>query len=91
MKGEVAIPLRNIAGLIRQSRNYLAFFLPLAGHYKFNIMIRSILYVIAVLLVIGWALGLFVYNLGSIIHILLVLAIISIIISFIGGSKETSV
>lgn len=54
-------------------------------------MIRSILYVVAVLLVIGWALGLFVYNLGSIIHILLVLAIISIIISFIGGRKETSV
>lgn len=54
-------------------------------------MIRSILYVIAVILVIGWALGLFVYNLGSIIHILLVLAVISIIISFIGGGKEKSV
>lgn len=54
-------------------------------------MIRSILYVIAVILVIGWALGLFVYNIGSIIHILLVLAVISIIISFIGGSKSPTV
>ena len=57
---------------------------------KSEIMLRSILYVIAVLLVIGWALGLFVYNVGAIIHILLVLAVISIIISFIGGSKSSS-
>ena len=50
-------------------------------------MLRSILYVIAVLLVIGWAFGLFVYNVGAIIHILLVLAIISIIISFLGNER----
>lgn len=90
MKGEVAIPLR-IAGSIRRSRNYWKLFLPQAGHYKYIIMIRSILYVIAVILVISWALGLFVYNIGSIIHILLVLAVISIIISFIGGSKSPTV
>lgn len=88
MKGEVAIPLR-IAGLIRQSRNYGIKFCLRQVTIKCNIMLRSILYVIAVILVIGWALGLFVYNVGSIIHILLVLAIISIIISFIGGSKST--
>jgi hypothetical protein len=50
-------------------------------------MLRSILYVIAVVLVIGWALGLFVYNVGAIIHILLVLAVISILLSLIGGSR----
>jgi hypothetical protein len=38
---------------------------------------------IAVLLVIGWLLGAFVWNLGSIIHILLVLAIISLLLGFI--------
>ena len=53
-------------------------------------MLRSILYVVAVVLVIGWALGLFVYNVGAIIHILLVLAVISIIISFLGGSKTST-
>lgn len=53
-------------------------------------MLRSILYVVAVLLIIGWAVGLFVYNVGAIIHILLVLAIISIIISFLGGSKANT-
>lgn len=51
-------------------------------------MLRSILYIVALLLIIGWVLGLFVYNVGAVIHLLLVLAIISIIISFIGGRKE---
>ncbi len=40
---------------------------------------RSLLYIIAVILIIGWVLGAFVYSAGSIIHILLVLAIISLI------------
>jgi hypothetical protein len=53
-------------------------------------MLRSILYLIAVVLIIGWAVGLFVYNVGSIIHILLVLAIISILLSFIGGNKAVN-
>ena len=44
---------------------------------------RSLLYVIAVILIIGWALGAFVYSAGSLIHILLVLAIISLLLGFI--------
>jgi hypothetical protein len=46
---------------------------------------RSILYIIAVILVIGWLLGFFVYTAGGLIHILLVLAVISILISLIRG------
>ena len=46
-------------------------------------MMRSILYLIAVILVIGWVLGFFVYNATGIIHILLVLAVISVLIGFI--------
>ena len=53
-------------------------------------MLRSILYIVAVLLVISWAVGLFVYNVGAIIHILLVLAVISIVISFLGGDKANT-
>ena len=45
-----------------------------------NYFMRSLLYIIAVILVIGWVLGAFVYNAGSIIHILLVLAIISLVL-----------
>jgi hypothetical protein len=41
---------------------------------------RSILYLIAVILVIGWLLGFFVYSAGGLIHILIVLAVISLII-----------
>jgi hypothetical protein len=44
---------------------------------------NSLLYVIAVILLIGWALGVFVYSVGSIIHILLVIAIIALILGII--------
>jgi len=44
---------------------------------------RSILYIIAVILVIGWLLGVFVYSAAGLIHILLVLAVISIILAVI--------
>ncbi len=44
---------------------------------------RSILYVIAVILVIGWLLGFFVYSLTGLIHVLLVLAVISILLGLI--------
>ncbi len=44
---------------------------------------RGILYIIAVILVIGWLLGFFVYSTGGLIHILLVLAVISILLSLI--------
>jgi len=44
---------------------------------------RSILYIVAVILIIGWLLGFFVYDAGSIIHILLVFAIISLLIGVI--------
>ncbi|MCG6188347.1 MULTISPECIES: lmo0937 family membrane protein [Maribellus] len=46
---------------------------------------RSLLYLIAVILVIGWIFGFFVYTVGGLIHILLVLAVISILISIIRG------
>ena len=44
---------------------------------------RSILYIIAVILIIGWLLGIFVYSVGGLIHILIVLAIISLLLAII--------
>ncbi|MCY7420818.1 MAG: lmo0937 family membrane protein [Chitinophagaceae bacterium] len=44
---------------------------------------RSILYIIAVILVIGWLLGFFVYSATGLIHVLLVLAVISLLIGLI--------
>ncbi|SEA16314.1 hypothetical protein SAMN05192529_109119 [Arachidicoccus rhizosphaerae] len=47
----------------------------------------NLLYIIAVILIIGWILGFFVYSAGGLIHILLVIAIIAILIRVIRGGK----
>lgn len=44
---------------------------------------RGLLYLIAVLLVIGWALGFFVWSASGLIHILLVLAVIALLLGII--------
>ncbi len=44
---------------------------------------RSLLYIIAVVLIIGWLVGVFVYSLSGLIHILLVLAVVSILLGLI--------
>jgi hypothetical protein len=53
-----------------------------------NNFMSSLLYLIAVILLIGWVLGFFVFSAGSIIHVLLVLAIIAILLRLIGGSRN---
>jgi hypothetical protein len=45
----------------------------------------NLLYTIAVILIILWALGFFVYSFGDIVHILLVIAVIAIILRVIRG------
>lgn len=47
----------------------------------------NFLYTIAMILVIFWAIGFFAYSAGSLIHILLVIAVIAIIFRVIQGSK----
>ncbi|MES2112788.1 MAG: lmo0937 family membrane protein [Bacteroidota bacterium] len=44
---------------------------------------RSLLYIIAVILIIGWAIGVFAYSAGGLIHALLVIAIIAFLIGII--------
>jgi hypothetical protein len=44
---------------------------------------RSLLYLIAVILIIGWLLGVFYYTATGLIHLLLVLAIISLLVGVI--------
>jgi hypothetical protein len=44
---------------------------------------RSLLYLIAVILVVGWILGFFVYSAGGMIHVLLVIAIIALLMGVI--------
>lgn len=47
----------------------------------------NLLYTIAVILGIFWAIGFFAYNVGSIIHILLVIAVVAIILRIIQGKR----
>jgi len=47
----------------------------------------SLLYIIAVILVIAWAVGFFAYSSGGIIHILLVIALIAVIFRIISGRR----
>ena len=55
-------------------------------HVKTNLM-SNLLYYLAVILLIGWALGFFAFQTGGIIHVLLVIAVIAIILRIIQGRK----
>jgi len=47
----------------------------------------NLLYILAVILIIGWAIGFFAFNAGAIIHLLLIIAVIAIILRVIQGRK----
>jgi hypothetical protein len=47
----------------------------------------NILYIIAVILIIAWAIGYIGYGVGSLIHVLLVIAIIALLLRIIRGSR----
>ena len=47
----------------------------------------NLLYIIAVILVIGWLVGFVGYDAGGLIHILLVIAIIAVLIRIISGRR----
>ena len=44
---------------------------------------NSLLYIIAVILIVGWALGVFMYSATGLIHVLLVIAVIALLIGII--------
>jgi hypothetical protein len=47
----------------------------------------NLLYVIAVILIIAWAIGFIGYSMGGVIHILLVIAVIAVILRVIQGRR----
>lgn len=47
----------------------------------------NLLYIVAVILIIGWAIGFIGFHAGGLIHILLVIAIIVILMRVIRGEK----
>ena len=48
----------------------------------------NLLYIIAVVLVIAWAIGFLGYHAGGVIHILLVIAIVAVLLKVIRGSGD---
>jgi hypothetical protein len=46
----------------------------------------NLLYIIAVILVIAWAIGFLGYHAGGVIHILLVIAIVAVLLKVIRGN-----
>ncbi|WP_435353121.1 lmo0937 family membrane protein [Emticicia sp. SJ17W-69] len=47
----------------------------------------NLLYLIAVILIIFWAIGFFAYSAGAVVHILLVIAVIAVLLRIIQGRK----
>jgi hypothetical protein len=54
---------------------------------KTNNLMRNLLYIIAVVLIIGWLIGYFAYSAGALIHALLVIAMISVLFNVIRGGR----
>ncbi|MCC8410464.1 lmo0937 family membrane protein [Mucilaginibacter sp. UR6-1] len=50
---------------------------------------RSLLYIIAVIMIIGWAIGVFAYTATGLIHALLVIAIIALLLGIL--RRDTAV
>ncbi|MDQ3278703.1 MAG: lmo0937 family membrane protein [Bacteroidota bacterium] len=49
----------------------------------------NLLYIIAVILIIGWLLGMFAFNVsGGLIHLVLVIAVILIILQLVSGRRR---
>lgn len=46
---------------------------------------EDLLYIVALILVLGWAAGFFIWHAGDLIHVLLLIAIIAILLRVIRG------
>ncbi|MCS3801606.1 lmo0937 family membrane protein [Niastella sp. OAS944] len=49
---------------------------------------RNLLYIVAVILVVGWLVGFLGYHASGAIHLLLVLAIIAVLVNILQGKKS---
>jgi hypothetical protein len=59
----------------------------ISNHITKSLIMSNLLYLVAVILVIAWAIGFFAYSFGGIVHILLVIAIIAVLFRLIRGGR----
>ena len=50
-------------------------------------VMRNILYVIAIILLGIWIIGFFIYDIGNFIHLSLIAAIVLVVVRFVKGKK----
>lgn len=48
---------------------------------------KNLLYLLALIILIGWAIGFIGYHVGGLIHILLIIALISVLLGIIQGRR----
>jgi len=48
---------------------------------------KDLLYILAVILIVAWAIGFFGFSAGGIIHVLLVIAVIAVLLRVIQGRR----
>jgi hypothetical protein len=49
--------------------------------------VDNLFYIIAVILIVSWAVGFFAFKAGSVIHVLLIIAIVVILLKVIRGNN----
>lgn len=52
-----------------------------------TVFMNNLLFILAVVLIIGWLLGFFVFHASGLIHVLIIIALIAIIIRVIRGKR----
>lgn len=52
---------------------------------------KSTIYAISIILIIIWGIGFFVYSLGAIIHLLLVIGLVSVIIMMVKRDRKSQI
>lgn len=72
-------------------KRWQSYFISTSDNKFFTLNLQTmgnLLYIIAVILIIGWLLGMFAFNVsGGLIHALLVIAIILFLIQLLGGRR----
>jgi len=53
--------------------------------------VKNLLYIVAVVLLIGWVIGVFAYSLSGLIHIALVIAVIAVVVSLVRGKGNANI
>lgn len=53
-------------------------------------IMNNILYLIAIVMIIFWIIGFFVYTVGAVIHLLLIIAAMAILLRLISGREHNS-